>query len=184
MSKFFSNYSLTKIALFVALISIGAFISVPMYPVPITFQNFFVIMAALLLTPIEAFTTVVVYILLGLVGLPIFSGLRGGLSYVFVPSFGFLIGFAIGAYVISKIVENNFSKNNIILSMIVGEIIFYIVGLTYMYFCLKHLNKLPDNFITLFKIGMIPFIPGDIIKMVIALLIAPRIKEYIKKTLR
>ena len=94
---------LTKTALLAALIAIGAFISIPIGPIPFTLQNFFVFMAGLLLLPEYAALSVLSYVLLGLVGLPIFSGFKGGINYIFSPTFGFLIAFIIGAFVISKL---------------------------------------------------------------------------------
>lgn len=171
--------SIVRSALFSALIAIGALITIPMGAVPITFQNFFVIMAGLLLTPAEAFLSVLIYTLLGLAGLPIFSGFRGGISYVFMPSFGFIIGFIVGAYVIAKILENNFSFTRMFVAIIIGEIIFYAFGLPYMTYMLGRMGNTPESLYNIFKLGMIPFIPGDILKMVIALIISPKIKKAI-----
>ena len=80
---------IVRIALFTALICVGAFISVPIGPVPISFQNFFVIMAALLLPAKDAALSVLIYLLIGLAGLPVFAQFTGGLQTVFKPSFGF-----------------------------------------------------------------------------------------------
>lgn len=178
----FTTKELTKVALFSALIAVGAFISIPLGAIPITFQNFFVIMAGLLLAPSSAFSSVLIYTLLGLVGLPIFSGFKGGPQYVFMPSFGFIIGFIIGAYVISKLIEKVGMDNpvKIFLVLIVGELIFYAIGLPYMYYVLSSMGKAPSSLMAVLSMGMIPFLPGDIAKMIVATLIAPSIKKAIK----
>lgn len=89
-------------AMFVALIAVGAFIKVPVPVVPFTLQFLFTMLAGLLLGPVNGALAVVVYIVLGLVGLPIFTQ-GGGPGYIFQPSFGYIIGFAVAAYVTGQI---------------------------------------------------------------------------------
>ena len=89
-------------ALFAALSAAGAFIRVPIPVVPFTLQTLFTLLAGMLLGPKLGATAVGVYIVLGLAGLPVFTQ-GGGPSYVFQPTFGYIIGFAIGAYVTGKI---------------------------------------------------------------------------------
>lgn len=177
-----STTRMTRIALFTALICVGAFLQVPIGAVPITFQNFFVIMAALLLPASDAALSVIIYILLALIGVPILAGFTGGIQSIFKPSFGFLIGFAIGAYVIGKIVEKTGydSIPKLFLATVVGEIVFYAVGVPYMYFALAHMAKAPETISALLAMGVIPFIPGDLFKMVVTVLVAPKIKKAIK----
>lgn len=88
--------------LFVALIALGAFIKIPLPLVPVTLQVFFTMMAGLLLGPRLGALSVIGYLVLGLAGLPIFT-MGGGPSYVLQPTFGYLIGFALGAFVTGKI---------------------------------------------------------------------------------
>ena len=84
--------------MFVALIAAGAFLKVPVPVVPFTLQYLFTMLAGLLLGAKKGALAVCVYILLGLCGLPIFAQ-GGGIGYVFQPSFGYIIGFALGAFV-------------------------------------------------------------------------------------
>ncbi|WP_342626104.1 biotin transporter BioY [Peptoniphilus obesi] len=159
----------------------GAFLSLPIGPVPISLQTFFVFMAGLLLTPTEAFLTCFVYFLLGVVGLPIFAGGSGGPSSFFAPSFGFVLGFMLIAPIISvlsrKIDLNNYVKSFSIL--LIAEVVLYALGLVYMYYMLKYLGTDLGTVTAVLQAGLIPFIPGDIAKMLIAVLIAPRIKKAI-----
>ena len=83
--------------LFTALIAVGAFIKIPIPVVPFTLQYLFTMLAGLLLGSRLGTVSVLSYMLLGLAGLPIFSE-GGGLWYVFKPSFGYIIGFAVGTY--------------------------------------------------------------------------------------
>ena len=85
-------------AMFVALIAMGAFIKIPVPVVPFTLQYLFTMLAGLLLGGKKGCLAVGIYILLGLIGLPIFAQ-GGGIGYIFQPSFGYIIGFAVGAFV-------------------------------------------------------------------------------------
>ena len=100
--KHMKTKDLVLCAMFVALIAVGAFIKVPVPVVPFTLQFLFTMLAGLLLGPVNGALAVVVYIVLGLVGLPIFTQ-GGGPGYIFQPSFGYIIGFAVAAYVTGQI---------------------------------------------------------------------------------
>lgn len=175
----FTSKDLVKGALFASLIAVGAFISIPLGPVPFTLQNFFVFLAGLLLKPTLAFISVALYVVIGLLGLPIFAGFNGGVSYIFSPSFGFLLGFIIGAFVISKLTYGEKDFKKIIISLLIGEFCFYIVGLPYMYLILTRVNGSNLDLISVIRIGMLPFIVPDLIKLVIAGIICPRISKII-----
>ena len=90
--------------LFTALIAVGAFIKIPIPVVPFTLQYLFTMLAGLLLGSRLGTLSVLSYMLLGLAGLPIFSE-GGGIWYVFKPSFGYIIGFAVGTFVTGWIAE-------------------------------------------------------------------------------
>ena len=91
--KHMKTKDLVLCAMFVALIAVGAFIKIPVPVVPFTLQFLFTMLAGLLLGPVNGALAVVVYIVLGLIGLPIFTQ-GGGPGYIFQPSFGYIIGFA------------------------------------------------------------------------------------------
>ena len=90
---------------FTTLIAVGAFIKVPIPVVPFTLQFLFTMLAGLLLGGRKGALSVGVYILLGLVGLPVFAE-GGGFWYILKPSFGYIIGFILGSYVTGKMTEN------------------------------------------------------------------------------
>ena len=98
MNKTNKTKNLAYCALFTALIAVGAFIRVPVPVVPFTLQYLFTMLAGLLLGPRLGTIAVGTYVLLGLVGLPIFTH-GGGFWYVFQPSFGYLLGFCVGTFV-------------------------------------------------------------------------------------
>ncbi|MBN1192365.1 MAG: biotin transporter BioY [Coriobacteriia bacterium] len=84
-------------ALVAALIAVGALIAIPIGPVPVTLQVLVVAVAALVLLPAEALSALVLYIALGAVGAPVFSGGGAGVGYLLGPTGGFILGFALGA---------------------------------------------------------------------------------------
>lgn len=162
---------LTRISIFTALTALGAFISLPLGPVPFTLQTFFVLLAGIFLGARNAMLSQVAYLLLGLVGLPIFSNFTGGFQSIYTPSFGFLISFIFAAFIMGKILEKDKSTSRIILAVIIGNIIFYLIGLPYLAMILKVMGKEVSSIKGIFAIGMTPFILGDIVKSVVAVIV-------------
>ena len=129
---------LTTCALFAALIAIGAFIKVdiplPMYTMHFTFQWFFVLMAGFLLGAKLATVSVIVYLSIGLVGVPVFAA-GGGPTYIFRPGFGFLLGFVLAAFVIGTITEKvgKNHKGMFLMASVAGLVTYYTIGAIYFY---------------------------------------------------
>ncbi len=98
------------ISLFAALTAVGAFIKVPFYPVPFTLQFLFCAYAGMLLGARKGLYSQLLYVGIGLIGVPVFAN-GGGLSYVFQPTFGFLIGFIIAAFVMGLFIGKNPKAN-------------------------------------------------------------------------
>lgn len=125
---------LVYIAIFTALITVGGLISVPIpfTQIELSFQTVFVIMAGLVLGGRDGALAVLVYIAMGLLGLPVFTK-GGGLGYVFMPSFGYLIGFPIGALVAGALRTRikDVTRGKVFLCALAGMIPIYIVGVTY-----------------------------------------------------
>ena len=177
---------ISLISVFGALTSIEAFISIPIELVPMTMQTLFVILSGILLGSKLGFLSQLLYILLGLIGLPVFSGFTGGIQTIFSPSFGFIIGFSIAAYFIGKINESKDKNKNpaklIFFSSIIGSLIIYVIGLPYMYLILNRLMGMNLSIFEIFKIGCLLFIPGDIIKLILASLLGIRLRPiFIKR---
>lgn len=166
---------LTMTTLFTALTCIGAFISIPIGPVPITLQTFFVIMSGLILGARLGALSQIVYVLLGLIGLPIFTGGTGGIIAITKPTFGFLLGFIVAAYIVGKISETNKSLKTIIFATVLGSIIIYLLGIPYFYLIFTcYLGKTTTLLKTL-SYTLIPFIPGDLLKAFLAILLAKKL---------
>ncbi len=174
------------VGLFAALTAVGAAFSIPVGPAPITLQSFFVVLSGLLLGPKLGALSQLVYILIGVIGIPVFSGFKGGLQVVLGPTFGFLIGFVVGSYVIGKIayMGNTFSKKRIWIAAFIGSIIFYLIGVPYMYMIINVYMGKSMTLLDAFKKGFFIFIPGDTLKFILSSMIATRVVPLLNKNLK
>lgn len=172
-------------ALFAALMCATRFIPpIPIPPTPLSFtlQTLVVFVAGLMLEPKYALASMLVYTALGLLGLPVFSQ-GGGIGYVLLPSFGFIIGFSACAFTISVLVRKNvlalYSLNNeqskkILLIKIVGFsllsiVALYVCGITYMYCIYKYYLEQTVNLLYLIAASTGIFLVIDIVKFAVAL---------------
>ena len=177
-----STKDLILIALFSALTVIGAYLSLPIQPVAISFQTLIVIMSGMILGSKSGGLSQVIYIFLGLIGLPVFTGGIGGIPILMKPSFGFAIGFIPAAYLSGKVVEK-FENNSIlkyILASLVATLIIYLFGLPYMAYILNGVLHKNLSWIKIFQSGCLIFLPGDIIKCILSSLISYKIIPLIK----
>lgn len=151
-------------------------IPLPFSPVPITGQTLAIMLIGLVLSPFMSFMSVAIFLLLGIIGIPVFSGGQAGIGVLIGPKGGYLIGFLIGAVVISLIRKN--SNNFIrmaISSLIGGVLIVYLMGVPW----LAYITGM--NIKKALLVGALPFIPGDLLKMVVALFIARKINNLLQK---
>jgi biotin transport system substrate-specific component len=176
----FSVRDITQIGIFTALTAVGAFISIPIGPVPITLQTFFVLLSGIILGSKKAMFSQVTYLLLGLIGFPIFSGFSGGLQHVFKPSFGFIIGYVAAAYVVGKLTEEKTTTRYLWTAVLTGTFIIYVFGLPYMYYILNIMLKSNLSIVKILQLGMFAFIPGDMLKAVIIVFFAQKISPLLK----
>ena len=151
-------------AMFVVLIAVGAFIKIPIPVVPFTLQFLFTLMAGILLGGPLGALSVALYVILGLVGLPIFAE-GGGLGYVFQPSFGYLIGFIAGTFVTGVIVnaKSKPSIGRMLLGNFVGLFIVYFFGMVYYYLMSNLYLGDPIGLWPLFLYCFLLAVPGDIL---------------------
>lgn len=165
-------------SIFAALTAVSAFIKIPLPPVPFTMQIFIVILSGLLLGSKIAFSSQIVYIIIGLIGVPIFSN-GGGIGYIFNPTFGYLIGFAIAAFVVGKITEKVQKPSiiNYFTASFAGILICYFFGVTYMYIILKYVNNVSVSATGIIVKGFLLFLPWDIIKIIAASCLGKEIKS-------
>ena len=160
-----NTYAMAVTALMTAVTCILAPLSIPIGPVPISLTNFAIYLSLYLLDWKKGTISYILYLLLGLVGLPVFSGFTGGIGKLAGPTGGYIIGF-IPMAIIAGIVIDKFSQRWIqILGMIVGTAICYAFGTAW--FCIQAGYTVSAAL----AVCVIPFIPADLIKMVIAMII-------------
>jgi biotin transport system substrate-specific component len=172
------------VAIFAALMVVGAYIKVLIPVIPMSFQPFFCALAGILLGAKLGALSQVVYLFIGLTGLPVFTQ-GGGPMYVLKPSFGFLLGFILAAYVIGKVSEKLQAVNflNMVLSVFPGLIALYAVGLPYMYIILKFYIKMESLDLTkLLSLGFFPFIIKDIVLYFLISIVLCKVIPALRKT--
>lgn len=154
------------IGLFAALMVIGAFIKIPLPYVAVTFQLFFCIYAGLLLGSFKGALSQIIYVLLGLAGLPVFSE-GGGAKYIFKTSFGFVLGFIVCAFVVGYITERleSISVFKLFGISLLGLILTYLIGDLYMYMILNYVLGV-ETLISVINGWMIPFMIKDLVLIV------------------
>lgn len=166
--------------LFTALIAVGALIKIPLPGIPFTLQILFVLLAGLLLGSRAGLVSVLVYIFVGLAGIPVFSG-GGGLAYVFQPTFGYIIGFALGAFVTGWIAERKPEPSTLrlILAAMAGTAVIYALGLIWYYFIANYYLNTPMGVGALMVSGLLMTLPADIIKIGLSVVLAKRLAPFI-----
>ncbi|MDO4307065.1 MAG: biotin transporter BioY [Eubacteriales bacterium] len=172
-------------SLFTALIAVGAFIKIPVPVVPFTLQFLFTMLAGLLLGSKRGAVCVVAYMLLGLAGLPIFAE-GGGIWYIFKPSFGYIIGFAIGTYVTGLMAERMKKKTMLhyLAANFTGLLIVYGVGMLYYYIICNYVINTPIGVWPLFLYCFILAVPGDICLCILAAVLVKQVKPVLNLQLR
>ncbi|WP_319583173.1 biotin transporter BioY [uncultured Pseudodesulfovibrio sp.] len=152
-------------ALMAALIGAGAYLIVPVGPVPVSMQPFFIFLAGYLLGPRHAFLAMALYLLAGIIGLPVFAGGKSGLGYAFGPTGGYLLGF-LGTALICGLARTRDGELPWLRGVCAG-----LAGVGFVYLTGAVWLKMVLN-LTWTKavaLGVIPFIPWDILKVVVAL---------------
>lgn len=178
--RIFDTQSIVLCALFAALSTIGAYIKIPISYVPITMQLTFTTLAGLLLGSCKGAISVSIYIIAGLIGLPVFTN-GGGFGYILQPTFGYILGFVAGAFVAGLIVgkRKEVSYSRYLLASFGSIAACYTLGTIYFHIIM---NLYLGNNMGLWKILMlcvIPFIPGDVIMSLLASWVAKKIKYHL-----
>ena len=163
-------------SMFGALTAIGALISIPLQPVPVTLQTLFLYLAGSLLGGSLGALSQVLYVILGVIGLPVFSGGKAGLGVFLGPTGGYLIGFIAGAFVTGRIIEVREKPGLvwIVLAMLAGTAAVYTLGVLQ----LVLIGKLSVGKAA--TVGVLPFLPGDVLKIAAASVITMKVKDKIK----
>lgn len=165
------------VGLFAALTAVGAQIQTPLpfSPVPVVLSNFFALLAGLVLGPRLGATTQVVYVLLGVVGVPVFAGMRGGPQVLAGPTGGYLVGFIVAAAVAGALRGSRVSAGRAIAAAAVGAAVIYVTGVPWLIHVigLQWPGMSGAGLRKVLVVGVLPFLPGDAFKAVVAGLITP-----------
>ncbi|MCC8169749.1 MAG: biotin transporter BioY [Oscillospiraceae bacterium] len=182
MKKALTTKNLILCALFAALIAIGAFIRVPIPYVPFTLQFMFTLLAGLFLGGKLGALSVLVYILLGLAGVPVFTQ-GGGPHYIFVPTFGYIIGFLVGTFVCGTIADRvpNPSVKRLLCASLANFAIVYLFGMVYFYVISNFLLGNPTGIWTVFWYCFVIVAPFDALFCVLASFLGKRLIPILRK---
>jgi len=167
---------MTLIGLMTAILCILAPLSLPLplSPVPVSFGNMAVCFVVAVLGAKRGFLSVFLYILLGLAGLPIFSGFSGGIGKLLGPTGGYLIGYLFLALLFGFFVEH--FHNRVVTNIcgaVIGMILLYLFGTLWLAF------QLNMDFISALWAGAIPYIPIDIIKITLAIILGSKLRKHL-----
>lgn len=171
-------------ALFTALMVAGAFIKIPFPLLPITLQAFISALAGLIIGPRLGALSMTLYTALGLIGLPVFAG-GGGITYIFSPSFGFILGFIAGACVIGLLSKKLGKQNqwNSFKSLMAGLLVIYAVGILYMFLIMRLYMGNPETRLIFLATANLPYIIKDTILLSAAAITVPSILPRIRKSI-
>lgn len=170
----FSIYKIALIGVMTAIMCVVAPFSIPVGLVPVSFTNFVIFITVIILGWKMGTISYLVYLCVGLVGMPVFSGYSSGFTKLMGPTGGYLIGFIFMA-IISGFIYEKFRSNIAICitGMIAGAIITDAFGTAWLAY---HLHM---SFSAAMAVGVIPFIPGDLIKIAAAAVVGPFIRKQL-----
>ncbi|TFG35751.1 MAG: biotin transporter BioY [Parcubacteria group bacterium] len=158
------NFSFAKdlvlVLVFAVLTGLSSQLKIDIGAVPITMQTFVVLLSGVFLGSKKGAASQIAYLFMGLSGIPWFA--RGGsMAYLFSPTFGYILGFVLAAFITGLLVEKGWGKNikTMILALLAGEAAIYLSGLLWLY-----------PFVGLEKlliVGLYPFVPGEFLKLLL-----------------
>jgi len=181
-------YDLVLISISAALITVCSWISIPIGPVPFTLQTLGILAVMLTTGGRRGTLSVLVYMLMGICGVPVFTGFKGGITAFVGPTGGFLVGFVIGALVywlLERLIFKKLMTNTVrtwvfgFISFLIFEIVMYVIGV--IWFMTVYASQTgPVGLATVLGWCVIPFIIPDLVKMVFALIIGERAAKLTK----
>lgn len=150
-------------------------INVPFSPVPITGQTFGVLLVAMALGRVRATAVVMAYLAEGALGLPVFAGGTAGFIKFMGPTGGYLIGFALAAFVVGYLADRGWDRRYVssILALILGTAVIFVCGLAWL------ATMTPPN--ALLTVGLYPFIPGALVKIALVSVILPSVWKLTRR---
>ncbi len=170
----FSTRQLSVIGVMTAVTCVLAPFSLPIGPVPISLTNLAIYFSLYVLGTKYGCISYLVYLLIGFIGVPVFSGFTSGPGKLLGPTGGYLIGFLPMALIAGLLIDKFISKRLVcLLGMISGTIIAYAFGTLWLAY------QAGMDWKAALMAGVIPFIPGDLAKMVLAMIAGPQIRKQL-----
>lgn len=160
--------NVTLVALGSALLGLSAQAQVPFYPVPMTMQTFAVLVIAMAYGRGLGMATVVAYLFQGAIGLPVFAGGAAGPGVLFGPTGGYLAGFALAALVLGDLARRGWDRRpwSAAAALLVGNALIYVPGLLWLGIVVGWDKPI-------LELGLLPFLPGDALKLALAAVSLP-----------
>ncbi|RLI26967.1 MAG: biotin transporter BioY [Candidatus Hecatellales archaeon] len=164
-------YETSLASVFAALTALGAYVYIPLplTPIPVTLQTFFIYLSALILGGRLAALSQALYVLLGCLGLPVFAGGKAGIGVLFGPTGGYLAAFIPAAYVAGRVCKAGRPLRTLT-GLTTATIIIYAGGTLQLWILMNTIYGEGLGFMEALTLGVLPFIPGDTLKIFLAFL--------------
>lgn len=183
------TYNIVLIAVSTALITICSWISITIGPVPFTLQTMAIFAVLMTIGGARGSIAVVIYLLLGLVGVPVFAGFKGGPASFLGPTGGFLVGFAVASLVwilLEKLLKDKMSSSAVkrilygVINAVICEVVMYTIGVIW-FMVVYGQQTGPVGLGATLTMCVVPFIIPDIVKIAVAIVIGERAGKLIHK---
>lgn len=183
------TYNIVLIAVSAALITICSWISITIGPVPFTLQTMAIFAVLMTIGGARGSVAVVIYLLLGLVGVPVFAGFKGGPASFLGPTGGFLVGFAVASLVwilLEKLLRDKMSSSAVkrilygVINAVICEVVMYTIGVIW-FMVVYGQQTGPVGLGATLTMCVVPFIIPDIVKIAVAIVIGERAGKLIHK---
>jgi len=164
------------VVLFSGLVALTAQIEIPLWPVPFTLQTLGVLLTGAVLGSRRGALSLVLYLVEGAAGLPVFAGGAGGVSYLFGATGGYLIGFVAAAWLVGALAERGWDRRLPLaaLAMVLGNVVIYAFGVAWLSVVLNSFQKAIMG-------GLVPFLVGDLAKIALAAVVLPGAWKLVRR---
>jgi len=170
------------VSLFAAMLCVSSYITLPIGPVPFTLQVLFVLLAGAVLGARLGALSVVLWILLGLFGLPVFAGGKAGPMVLFGPTGGYLLGFVMCAWIVGALTSSQpASKLRTGAAMLLGLAVAYAVGLAGFMGSFAFFLQKPMTIHQALTIAVFPFMPFDLLKVAFGAWVSPLLINALRR---
>ncbi|MBM7702020.1 biotin transporter BioY [Metabacillus iocasae] len=179
------TYELVICSMFIGFMAVGANVSpyLTIGGVPITLQLLFALLAGGILGSRLGAISMIGYMMIGLIGAPVFAQFKAGFGSLLSPTFGFILSFILVAYISGKIIEHSHTPTRLtfLLASFSGLLLNYLIGTNYMYMALRFWAEAPESFSYVMAWSwMLLYIPLDVVIVIFSALILPRLHTSLK----